>query len=377
MVDNTEINAELNAFQEWLEETASREGTSPGEVLNQLMSTYWILNELNTVLEDTPYDDLAGLEAQEVANVDIEESSGGDHEAIVEVIKSIAEMNASQQREEPTTSSSIDPGVIQLIEALRGDDSPSEITTGLDGISQYRVEKLRDDVEELSRTLDTIERETDDMGEQFETALGRQQRQLSQLKQDIETLEEAFDGAVTPDELSELESHIDTRESSVDSRINEIDERFESAYANIKKILEHLLTSTEVNTDRLEIVVDVIESEFEELAVAREEYERLVKLKHEAHRRAIQTPRCDSCDASIDIALLGEPYCPECDREITGFESKSKLMGDKHNALTRARREPGEIETDLLRRIRRRLGRVDERTRELPDELGITAEADE
>lgn len=370
MPDNTETQAELAAFEEWLKETAAREGTSSGEVLNQLMSTYWILNELNTVLEDTPYDDLAALEADAPTETTPEET-GGDHDAIVEVIQSIAEMNASQEQSEPTSGGSIDPGLIQLIEALDGSKTTTESSGSFDGISQYRIEKLRDDVADLSRALDAIEDDTEELDEQFEVALSQQQRQLSRLKQDIELLEEAFEGAVDPEELSALADQIDERTAAVDSRIDAIDDRFEDAYASIKRILEHLLTSTDVNAERLEILVDIIESEFEELAIAHEEYERLVRLKNEANRRDIRTPHCDSCESEIDIALLGSPYCPDCDREITGFEKHSKFMGDKLTATTRGRRDEAEIEPDVLRRIRRQLNRVDQSSRELPGELDL------
>lgn len=359
MSDYSTTNPELEAFEEWLEETAAREGSSTGEVLNQLMSTYWILNELNTVLEDTPYDDIGALEGGSEATA-ATESSGNDHEAIVEVIQSIAEMNAGPESRSPTPSSSVDPGIIQLIEVLRDSETGSSRSSTGEDVSRYRIEKLQDDVDSLSKTVATIENKTGELDEQYETVLVRQQRQVSQLRDDIDRLESVLDGVVEPSELD-----------AVDSRIDEIDDRFEDAYANIRQILEHLLTTSEANSDRIDVIVDVVESEFEELIQSQKAYDQLVSLKNEAHRRGVTVPRCDACDNKFDVALLGEPYCPECDREITGFETKSKLIGTKQIAQTRAKREDIDRESDLIRRIRRRLDRAEANNQDTAGELSL------
>lgn len=357
----------FEAFEEWLEETANREGSNPETVLDELMSTYWILNELTELMGETEYEDM--IEGTPSPDGD---SADGDHRAIVEVIESIAKMNAGQGPADATTApSSIDPGLIQLIEALR----PQEGREQTEGLSHYRLDRLRDEVEELSRTLETVTDQTDELDETVDEALARQERRLGRLKQDVTALEAAIEEGTEAEAVEALEERVRRHETEVDERLTVLDERFENAYASIKRILEHLLSSTEGNEQRFEAVVDVVEQELGELSAAHRDYERLVGLKREGNRQNIKQPTCDSCETTIDLPMLSEPYCPNCDRPIVGVDAEPKLFGQRETATTRAPRQGDDGQSSVARRLRERLHGVDVTAGELPDDLALDESA--
>lgn len=359
--------SEFEAFEEWLEETAHREGSNPESVLNELMSTYWILKELTELTGETEYEDM--IEGEPTPD---EDAPDGDHRAIVEVIESIAKMNAGQGQADATTApSSIDPGIIQLIEALR----PKEGRAQSEGLSHYRLERLRDEVEKLSRTLETVTDQTDELDETVDEALARQERRLGRLKQDVTALEAAIEAGTESEAVEALEERVHQHETEVDERITVLDERFENAYASIKRILEHLLSSTEGNEQRIEAVVDVVEDELGDLSEAHRDYDRLAGLKRDANRQNIKAPTCDSCETTIDLSLLSEPYCPNCDRPIVGVDAEPKLFGQHETARTRAPRQGDDGQSDVARRLRERLHEVDTTGGKLPDDLDLDESA--
>lgn len=357
---NDRINegeSEFGAFKQWLEETATREGSTPESVLRQLMSTYWILTELSSVLEETPY-----AEGEAGERESGETGEGEDHRAIIEVIESIAEMNKGQAAPESQgPRSAIDPGIIQLVEALRSESGEAERVLG--GVSEYRLEKLQDEIEELAQDLDGVADHTDDIDD----TLGRNARNLARLRQDVAALERATEEGAEVEELHALQERVETHQAELE----DTESRFEDAYASIKRILEHLLGATDRNEERIDVVVDILIAACQDIAEARRADERLRDLKVEANRQDIRAPHCDSCDHQIDVPLLSSPRCPRCDRLIEGFETSSGLLRSRHRATTRADRSDDTRTSDLVRELRQRLDRIGGDDRELPADLAL------
>ncbi len=343
MNDRTESSTDLEAFRAWLVEIAEEEGSSPEAVLEQLMSTYWILNELTEVMDETPFE--AVTEGGEI-------SEEADRDEILEVIETMAEMQSAQSAPEPATASGIDPGVIQLIEALKSDQSP---TGGFDGGAAYRLERLQEEVNDLSSTVSELQSRTDGLDESLETALSEQEERLGELEAELEALEAS---TVDPAELEDFEADMELRQAEVDNHVDRLEANFEEAYDTIERILDHLLTSTEQTETQLDAILDLMGSQVEDLAAANDDYQRLIDLKREANRHGFASVTCDSCDEPIDIALLAEPFCPSCDRPIVGYEKKSSFFRTRRYAKTRAHR--GDRETgEQVEELRDRLDQVD------------------
>lgn len=357
--DGIDATSDLDTFQAWLQETAEREGTDQEEVIDQLMATYWILSELSTIMEDTEF-------------AEMDESggkSGSDHREIVEVIESIAKLNAPQTvSEAPHGTGAIDPGLVQLIESIasRSSSDRSDIAVEL------KIEKVRDEVDTLTRKLAEMDQQTEEMDETFHSALATHRSRLQQLKRDINELEGALTSSVDVERFLELETRFEARETEIDAQVHQLNTRFEDAYASIKTILEHLLSTTEHNETRIDILVDTLTSEIEALAGARKDAEALAELKREAGQRGIRYPRCDACDEVVDPALLVEPACPSCDRPVTGFETKSGLLRTKEIARTTAHRQEVERDNELARRLEVELEQIDEHAAtDLPDDVSL------
>lgn len=363
--DSTETTSEYDAFEAWLAETAEREDTDREAVINDLMSTYWILSELSTMMDEGEYSEM----------VERETDSGADHRAIIEVIESIAEMNARSAPEAQGAPGAIDPGLIQLIESIASKDS-SAGAAGSDGAVQYRIEKLRDEVETLTRQLAQVERRAEKVEDSYGPRLGRLSDQFEELDEDLDEIKETVTWTADSQRVAELETRIEASEAALAGEIEELDDRFEYAYGSLKTILEHLLSSTERNEAKIGALVDVLESEVASLVAAREAAEALAALKREAHKEGIRHPRCDSCETVLDMALLADPSCPSCERAITGFETKTRFFRTKEIARTRPPRTDGDRISERASRLRERVERVEEPSAvERPEEFSRDEDA--
>lgn len=113
-------HTDAESFGEWIEQVAQSRGVSEDELLHQLMSSYWMMDELATVIDDLEID--AGRGVSEAASPAETEGSAVDSEP--EPDRSDREMPArsgseQEDREEASSPADYDDGVIPLIETLK------------------------------------------------------------------------------------------------------------------------------------------------------------------------------------------------------------------------------------------------------------------
>jgi DNA repair exonuclease SbcCD ATPase subunit len=372
---------DLDAFHDWVDRVAEAEGTSPEAIVQQLMSTYWILNELTETLEETPYEHLLEQEPSEAAPPDgareaDEDGAEGTRSEIVDVIRAIAELNNAP--EPARTERSIDPELVDVIEAIHR-HSGTQQSAGPDPTVTHftnQLERLRGEVSSLDGRLDDVEEETereledvaarvDDVDratDELQTRLGsveeRHERELSDLDESVAYLEDAISERAHREALADLESRVDAKHEAAMDRVDSVDETFQAAYSDIKKILGHLLDSSTEHGVTLDVLVDAYESDVEKLRAAHEDAERLKQLQSAANRQGISTAVCDACGESFDVAMLAEPRCPHCQRDVDRFDSKSSLWRTKHIAKPR-QHQSRESEATVRDRIREALDDAD------------------
>lgn len=344
----------LDEFNAWVEEIAEREGMSSEEVLQQLMSTYWILNELTETLGETPFGDLLdeGVEAGEPdAGDDGSADESTSTSEIVEVIRSIAELQGGNQVERPSTS--IDSDVLDLIETLEtGGSSGGGLgqSMGSNPFLYHEVQTLRSEIGQLEdRIADlrdlshAIEDELDDQGK----ALKRSIQDLEEEVADIRGTVQTYEGHV-----AELEDDLDETAASVDS----LEEDFSSSLSDVKRILSHLLNKGDEHDALVETIVDTYSAEFETLMERQARNQRLNELKHTAISRGIDVATCHSCENKIDVGELSSPTCPRCDSALGGFTTKSSLLSTKHET-----KPPTEQEVPTSSNLPHRIDQIMER----------------
>lgn len=350
---------DLDAFHDWVDRIAEAEGTSPDAIIQQLMSTYWILNELTETLEETPYEHLLEGESvgepgrDDAADTDDGES-GYTKSEIVDVIRAIAELNNEPAPPQPERSGgSIDPRLVDLIEAIHrhSDVQQSPGTDPAVARLTDKFDRLHEDVSSLDREIDDVDDTTGELASRLESVEERHERELSDLAETVAYIEDALSERAHRDRLEDLESRVDAKHEATSERVDSIDQTFEAAYADIKKILGHLLDSSAEHDATLDVLVDAHESDLDRLLAAHEDATRLRQLQSDANRQGISTAICDACEESFDVSLLAEPRCPHCGRDVGRFDTKSSFWRTKHVAKPPEHR-PRESEPTIRERIR-------------------------
>ncbi len=330
--DSAEAAVDIGQFNEWLEQTAEREGTSTDELLGQLVSTYWILSELTELVDESPYDTLSAQTAAEEGSSTsaetTEDDEAGSRSELVDVVQSIAEMHSKPEPQQQS-SQAIDSSVLELIRSMNQGGSGG----GNQGMSYRDVRAMVDDVksveedvsglrQEVSGRLDSLESTVDDLG--------------GTVEQNTSVIQE-----------------LTAEGTERSNRLDAIESRFESSYDDVREILSHLLDETDEHDAKLDTIVDAYDDDVTAIKHRQRRQVDLAELKTDAARRDLSRATCEHCDNAFNIALLGEPACPHCDREITEFAKQSGSFGRKRTVARVRRNKSDRSDVDLAERIRR------------------------
>ena len=311
-----------DTFREWVEHTASARGVDQQELLNQLVSAFWVLDEISGVAGETnPFETGAGSigpsdepEFKSVDNDPRDDPAAGDESA------SGSNLGAS----ESSGSDETEPGP----SAPESDDAPEEST------DEELAEEIRTLRESIHTQLEMVQ------------AVGRMRRQLSDLSLDIDkqrSRQDQFTDRIS-DDLTRLHSRIEKLESRSDRSETANAEAMDQVAANLREDIESLEATQEEFKSWIDEEFDEIEGLFEHLfgamndldervaaveaeveAISEEDpdRERLSELRRNAQRVGASRAACEACDADVDISMLDEPRCPECDSEFEDIEPGS------------------------------------------------------
>ncbi|MFW6320618.1 MAG: hypothetical protein ACOC0Z_02100 [Halohasta sp.] len=322
------------ALEEWVAETATQKGVSKQQLLDEILSSYWVLEELSGVVTDS-------------------EVQGGGSDG------------------QPPVDGRADQGA----DAARGqsDSSPSSSPSSSAEFSELKSELqgLRAAIEELSRDQDG-EREDAEPTEEGFSALEGQLEELSsavverqtetdetvaELADRIEALADRVGGiddrtADLTDRLTAVESELDagmslteleTAVGRTSSAQTELEARLESEFDSIEQVLQHLLDTTDNIEYRLGAVSESRQEALKPIRERHAEQEALAELKSEAIRHDVTRAACDNCEQTVDLGLLERPVCPGCERRFTGIKKSGwfPLSSAELQTTDRPREDPG------------------------------------
>lgn len=337
-VDPTDSSVERARFDEWIDEIAREEGLSADVVLQQLMSTYWILNELTESMEQTPFERLLETEAEG----GVRHGPGGgegdgrgsspDEQTLIDIVQEMANRNHGDAGVQPIA-------MLLLLRELTADDRDlREVEGDLQDLEQHTASLA----ENLKHSFETVQEGVDDLASQLEDLRDEQASLEVDVAETLDSVEE--DLAAITGEVDELqatvEAHADgieevtRRQDALEGTVFDIDDRFEEVYGDLKRILSHLLDGLDAADGELTAHREVFGEDLETLLVERARRLRLRELKREAHREGITAAGCGDCGATIDVRLLMAPACPHCESAIEGFESRWSWLGKKQVATT-------------------------------------------
>ena len=308
-----------DALEEWVAETARQKGVSKQKLLDEILSSYWVLEELSGVVTDS-----------EVANEPQQSESQPPIEPAADPTDTTSqEMGESSPATEFSELKSELQGLRTAIEELSQDqqddsqqaDSPEEEFSTLEGqlddLSSAVVERQTETdetVTELSERIDTLSERLANLESRIDVG-----RSLADLEAAVEQ---------NSDNYTELEAAVEQNSDNHAELENELESEFDS----IEQVLQHLLDTTDNIEYRLGAVSESRQEALRPLRERNAIQDQLTELKQEALRHGVSAGVCDNCDQQVDLGLLEVPECPSCERRFTGISdggwfpfSKSKI----------------------------------------------------
>jgi hypothetical protein len=316
--DNTPTTT---SFEEWLDQQAASQGVSREELFEQLISSYWTLNEMMQLLDDSGGSD-PGSEGtrsdrtgdDRLGSVPTVGRSGGNDPG-----------GAPRGRDQSRSPRSTPPRETEQSPDDDADDDPLA----------EQVEELRERVDSLQKTLEQeIDRgqSLDEFADTMANRLTRVETELEELASDSESayeelgseydsLAERLDALET--DLTDRQESLADEQASLEADQERIRTWLDSEFDSLRTILEYLVSQS----DDLDAQISQSAARFEEeLSRFRAERDALQSLKSEAAEHGTHTGVCESCDSEIDLDLLERPYCPDCEASLTGVESEDRWL---------------------------------------------------
>lgn len=294
-------------FQEWVEHTADSRGVDEQELLNQLVSAFWILDEMNGVAGDS-------TDTPSLGNGDGQTGTPDRTDTDPEPKR----LGGSGTTEEPDPET--DP---QRDDGTAPEGDVAEEIRALRESVHARLEVVQA-VGELRRQVSDLSLDLEDQRSKQEQFTDRIGDDLTRLHRRIETLESETAGAPDEDAVTHAtEAAVDRVLAELGPEIERLDashEEFEAwietEFDEIEGLFEHVLETT----SELESRMDELESEIESIRGQTSEHDRLVSLRHDAHDAGVSTGNCASCETTVDLSMLDSPTCPTCESTFTGVE---------------------------------------------------------
>lgn len=322
--DDGTPTVDTDALGAWVAETAAKKGVSERELLDELLSSYWVLEELSDVVLNGEPTDSDDPPRRETPPEPTPQSGAADHRE-----------HTPANRGQPSADSDPTPATEQPAAATDSDD-----TLELSGIEQ-ELEKLRTVINELATegSLPTPEgpptatqSASSDAGASATTQQGDEAAEFEEFTPATTESWSESRGVIAEldDELVEIRRRLSELETELTDRVAaEADEReeletwIETEFDNIEDVLQHLLSTTDNLEYRLGSAIESQREQLEPLETAHADREQLQAIKNEAIEKSVETAVCDDCGETIDLSLLPEPYCPNCDHQFSGVTESS------------------------------------------------------
>jgi len=334
------------SFEEWLEQQAESQGISRQELFERLVSSYWTLNELVQLLDDSG-------NATSLADIHPEGDELGDDGDLgaAPTVGSGDRRNEDRGQREDRNRKRRDRRTREE-RRKRDDRGRDRDRRRRDG---DRIEDLHDRIETLHDRIDGLESELDDereRGQSQDKALEAVADRLSGIETDLEELatesEAARESLSTEyeslaDRLDDLEADIDGRHKQLANEQERLRSRLDAEFDDLETILEHLVTQT----DDLDAGLEAVEQRHDdELSRLQWEREALQSVLSDAGELDAHAGECEVCGERVDLDLLAEPYCSACDSLLTGVEERDKWLFLSDTVVTAEENPSGNDRTD-------------------------------
>ncbi len=316
--------ADSEAFEEWLDQAADSKGVSRQELMNQMLSSYWILDELTGLVGETEFEGRA--DHRSPGPVESAPKAEGTND-------SASDDSEGEQIENPSTEESIrgiHAAIQELIEAQTGAESKRSTEVRQFASVPPFDEGIVSVVSDLQRQIGKYESKLDDVETRQDSQFDRFSNEFQLLLDRVEDLERKQDEYAKNDdidalaaEIGELDGRIEKRrtvDEKLESRYRELESRMDREFDSIEELFHRLLDALDDLDSELETATESYRDELEPIQQREVDRKRLEELKTDALTREIRRGTCENCGQRVDLALLESPACPGCTARFTGIE---------------------------------------------------------
>lgn len=307
---DSDLSVDAETFQQWVTHTAESRGVDEHELLNQLVSAFWVLDEMSDVA--------AGVEKSGGSSVD-DELSGRSHTTDHDLDQGRkTQSNSTPDHGSDTQSDTTSPTTEPQSDS-NADSDDTDISREIDELR----ESLRTEMD-LFRTVTELRRQVADLSIDVEQQRSRQEQFTDRLSDDITRLhsriEEIDEGANQADseiqsKVMELQQDVTELESTNDEFESWIDEEFDEIEALFNQLID--------TTQQLDTRLNEVETTVDTVVESEESRTDLSDLRRTAQELNVDSGRCDNCDTKVDLSMLTEPACPSCEKTFTGVTAGS------------------------------------------------------
>lgn len=297
------------SVEEWLQEIADAEGLSREETLEDLVSSYWRLEEIFHLLQDTGIE----FEQSERSKEEFRTAKASDLEDLRNRVEQLSEKLETLQTNPAASKRDLRRAVSNL---------------------ETQIEEVSDEVSDVSKLSDLLEgplSQPDELVSRLSTLESRMDRVETKYTSVDERVGEVDNrvGTVAENTVSKdhFESYAKESEAVHDSMRREhesLKERIRSEFGNIRTILTHLLETSGRGENHQQQSNRQFEADYRRHL---NDQETLSALLRRANREDIRTADCSECGQTIDLSLLEDPICPHCERPFGRIERKSRYWG--------------------------------------------------
>lgn len=359
--DRSDNSPAMRSFEEWLDQQAKQQNISREELFERLISSYWTLNEMVQLLDDS--DNNTSLADLHTGDRSTDEGTGavptvGNSRQSDDPPRTRWSDHPNDRRRDPNDDRRREPQSEQHRDSQTDRrQEQSDRSASQDGTDPDRLADLRDRVDKLESELNAEKERGQSLDGLTEVLASR----LTELETSIEELES--ESAATHESLSaadddlaerlnDLEATLETRQDQLASEQKRIRSRLHSEFNDLETILEYLVTQT----DELDAQITDVEGRYdEELSQLKWERDAVRSLKQAAAAHDAHAAECETCGERVDLDLLAEPYCQGCNSLLTGITEKDKWLffsdivvttdGESEDTVSKPTRPTGDSES--------------------------------
>lgn len=316
--------ADQESFEEWLDQAAESKGVSRGELMNQMLSSYWILNELTGLVGETE-----AIDAGKESPLSESATSEGGADSPDGGADAMGDGNDTENNSEADSTTEETLGEIKatLQELAEGQRLAAEERSAEPRSQPQSGSGIVAVVSDLQRQVGSFDTDLQELEERQNSQFDRLSSELQLLGDRVGELELGREEFAHGDDLKTLETQIEADLDDIEQRLD----RLESSQDDLEARINREFDSIEALFERLLDTIDELDGDIEAMSKTHEEdvdplkerettREALEALKREAIRREIRRGTCESCGKGVDLAMLESPACPNCEARFTGVK---------------------------------------------------------